>query len=84
VTGQERIIVTVRPDGTVDAETRGMLGERCLDAVALLEDFLDAQATRSNFTTDRYRTAVTENNTSDQTLTQRLDDHGPNDAGSTP
>lgn len=58
MTGRRRIVVTVSPDGTVSAETLGILGEECLDYVALLEDLLDARTVESAYTADRHRTAV--------------------------
>jgi len=53
-----RIVVTVHPDGTVTAVTHDILGERCLDYVAILEDLLAAETTQSEFTADRHRTQV--------------------------
>ena len=46
----KQLIVQVRPDGTVHAETIGMYGEECLDYIAVLENMLDAEATESSFT----------------------------------
>jgi hypothetical protein len=46
----KQLIVQVRPDGTVSAETLGMHGEECLDYIAVLENMLDAQTTESSFT----------------------------------
>lgn len=53
-----RIVVTVRPDGTLTAVTHDILGERCLDYVAILEDLLAAETTHSEFTADRHRAQV--------------------------
>jgi hypothetical protein len=55
---QRQIVVTVGPDGTVRAETRGILGERCLDYVAVLEDLIDGHATQSSYTADWNRQVV--------------------------
>lgn len=46
----KQLIVQVRPDGTVHAETVGMYGAECLDYIAVLENLLDAEATASSFT----------------------------------
>jgi hypothetical protein len=54
-----RIVVTVRDDGTVSAETVGVLGEGCLDYVAILEDLLAARAVESAYTADWHRTEAT-------------------------
>ncbi|WP_405113097.1 DUF2997 domain-containing protein [Micromonospora sp. NBC_01405] len=58
MTGQPRVVVTVNPDGSVSAETQGLLGESCLDYVAVLEDLLDARTVRSAYTADRDRVAA--------------------------
>ncbi|MCI4064542.1 DUF2997 domain-containing protein [Micromonospora sp. R77] len=54
-----RVEVTVHPDGSVTAQTHDVLGERCLDYVAVLEDLLAARAVDSAYTADLTRTAVT-------------------------
>ncbi|GAA4251236.1 DUF2997 domain-containing protein [Dactylosporangium darangshiense] len=48
----KRIVVTVAADGTVNAETLGITGSKCLDYVALLEDLLAAQTVHSQYTAD--------------------------------
>ncbi|WP_446212948.1 DUF2997 domain-containing protein [Micromonospora sp. IBSANI012] len=53
-----QIVVTVHPDGSVSAETHGVLGERCLDYVAVLEDLLAARAVDSTYTADLHRASV--------------------------
>jgi hypothetical protein len=52
VLGERRIVVTVAPDGTVNAETRGVVGEECLDYIAVLEELLDARVVESAYTAD--------------------------------
>ncbi|TFD34150.1 DUF2997 domain-containing protein [Cryobacterium cryoconiti] len=46
----KQLIVQVRPDGSVHAETLGMHGNECLDYIAVLENMLDAETTASSFT----------------------------------
>ncbi|MGC4805141.1 DUF2997 domain-containing protein [Micromonospora sp. DT233] len=58
MTGRPRVVVTVNPDGTVSAETQGVLGEGCLDYVAVLEELLGARTVRSAYTADRDRVAT--------------------------
>lgn len=48
----KQLVVKLRPDGTVDAETFGMYGAECLDHIEALEALLDAQTTSSSFTAD--------------------------------
>jgi hypothetical protein len=52
---RRRIVVTVDPDGTVRAQTQGVLGEKCLDYVAVLEDLIDGRTTESAYTEDLHR-----------------------------
>lgn len=50
----QRIIVTLGRDGRVRAETRGIHGPKCLDAIPLLEDLLDAESIDSSLIADYY------------------------------
>lgn len=56
---EQYIEVTVGPDGSVTAETRNLLGSRCLDYIAVLENLLDAETTSSAYTADYHRSAIT-------------------------
>jgi hypothetical protein len=51
-----RIVVTVTGDGQVTAETVDILGDRCLDYIAVLEELIGGQVTSSAFTADYHRT----------------------------
>ena len=55
----ERIVVRVDSDGQIHAEAIGMKGQKCLDAITLLEDLLEAQTTSSAFTQEYYETTTT-------------------------
>lgn len=57
MTATPRIVVTVNPDGTVSAETLDVLGDRCLDYIAVLEDLIGGQVSTSAFTDDYTRQA---------------------------
>jgi hypothetical protein len=56
----QRIIVDVSAAGIVSARTEGVLGERCLDYISVLEDMLEAETVQSAFTADYTRTRVDE------------------------
>ena len=56
----KQLIVQVRPDGTVHAETIGMYGNECLDYIAVLENLLDAETTESSFTEAHSQVAAEE------------------------
>ena len=59
----KQIVLTVAADGSVRAETRGIVGPSCLDQIALLEDLLDAHTETSEFTQDYYRATAGEHDT---------------------
>lgn len=48
----KQLIVNLRPDGAVAAETIGMTGDECLSYISALEDLLDATTTSSSYTAD--------------------------------
>ena len=53
----KKLVVRLRPDGSVAAETFGMTGAECLDYIEQLEALLDAETTSSQFTEDYTRVA---------------------------
>lgn len=55
---QKQLVVQVRRDGSVFAETIGMQGPECLDYIAVLEDLLEADTVESSFTEDYHRSAL--------------------------
>ena len=61
----KQLIVQVRPDGTVHAETLGMYGNECLDYIAVLENMLEAETSASSFT-DAYAQVAAEQETTAQ------------------
>ena len=67
----EQIVVRVDPEGQIHAETIGMKGPKCLDAIALLEDLLEAEATTSAFTQEYYEATNTRTYEVDDDLRQQ-------------
>lgn len=65
----KQLVVRLRPDGTVDAETLGMTGDECLSYIAALEDLLDATTVQSSFTADYAAAPV--HNESEHRVTER-------------
>jgi hypothetical protein len=53
----ERVTVKIRRDGTVEAQTLGIKGPRCLDYIAVLSDLVAAEAVDSHFTAEYYEQA---------------------------
>jgi hypothetical protein len=68
---RRQIIVKVAPDGTVHAETKGIKGPKCLDAIQLLEDILEAQAISSDFTYEYSEAEASSTAETNDVLTQR-------------
>lgn len=54
----ERLVISLGADGRVQAHTEGIVGSRCLHAVPLLEDLLDAVAIDSSYTSDFHQTTT--------------------------
>lgn len=54
----KRLVVQLRADGSVAAETFGMYGDDCLPYINALEDLLDATTVSSSFTDDYSRVAA--------------------------
>lgn len=54
----EQIIVRIASDGSIQAETMGIKGPKCLDSIEVLEDLLEAQTTSSSFTPEYNETRV--------------------------
>ncbi|WP_299444938.1 DUF2997 domain-containing protein [uncultured Phycicoccus sp.] len=67
----EQIIVRIRPDGTIQAETKGIKGPKCLASLDLLEQLLDAEVESSAFTDEYTQTEAASKNEIDDELSQR-------------
>lgn len=68
---REQIVVTVGPDGTITAETKGIKGTDCLDYIQVLENLLDAKTNSSAFTDEYHQTASTRHDEVSNDLHQR-------------
>lgn len=49
-----QLIIRLRVDGTVQAETKHIHGDACVPFAAILEDLCDAEAIDSDYTSDYY------------------------------
>jgi hypothetical protein len=52
----EKIQVRIFPDGRIEAETKGVKGEKCTDYITILEKLLNAQAVKAEYTKEFYET----------------------------
>lgn len=53
-------MLTVAADGTVRAETKGVVGPSCLDQIAVLEDLLEATTVTNDSSRLPHRTTVSD------------------------
>ncbi len=58
----KQLVVRLRADGTVDAETFGMQGPECLDYIEALEALLEAETVSSSFTEEYTAVAASTRN----------------------
>lgn len=52
----EKIQVRIFPDGSIQAETKGIKGEKCTDVIPILERLLNAEAVKAEYTAEFYET----------------------------
>lgn len=55
MTDRMQIVVHIASDGIVNAETKNILGAKCLDYISLLEKILAADTVSSEYTKDYER-----------------------------
>ena len=53
---RKQMLVRLYPDGRIEAETKGVKGQSCLQYMALLEQMMQARVTDSEFTKEFYET----------------------------
>ncbi|ANV74510.1 MULTISPECIES: DUF2997 domain-containing protein [Bacillus] len=53
---EKRVKIRILPDGTVQAETKGIKGEKCTDYILILEELLQAEAIEAQYTEEFYET----------------------------
>jgi hypothetical protein len=50
----EKVVVRIFPDGRIQAETKGIKGEKCTDLIPILEELLHADAIKAEYTEEFY------------------------------
>lgn len=56
----ELILLTIRTDGSIEAETKGIKGDKCLLSISALEDMLDAITVDSKYTQEFYEATTSQ------------------------
>jgi hypothetical protein len=63
----ELVLLTVNLDGSIQAETKNILGPKCLATISQLEELLDAETMQSEYTKDFFDMGSQETNPQEQT-----------------
>ena len=63
----ELVLLTVNIDGSIQAETKNIVGPKCLATISQLEDLLEAETMQSQYTKDFYDTGLQASNPQEQT-----------------
>ena len=53
--GKKYIEIRLNPDGSIQAETHGIKGRKCLDYMEIISEMLKAQVVDSDFTEEYYQ-----------------------------
>lgn len=50
----QKLLIRIFADGRVEAETKGIKGEKCTDMIPILEELLQAEAVDAQYTKEFY------------------------------
>ena len=50
----KKLIIKIRKDGTVEAETKGIKGKKCEDYIKIIEELTDSKVINKEFTREYY------------------------------
>jgi hypothetical protein len=50
----KKLIIKINPDGSVNAETKGIKGEKCLDYIEIVKKLVNGEVYDSHFTEEYY------------------------------
>ncbi|MCK9224632.1 MAG: DUF2997 domain-containing protein [Candidatus Muirbacterium halophilum] len=57
----KKLIIKILPDGRIEANTSGIKGKECLSYIKILEELLDAETYKSEFTEEYYEKNIVNN-----------------------
>lgn len=49
-----KLIITIKKDGTIDAQTKGIKGKKCEDYVKIIEELTDSKVVNKEYTYEYY------------------------------
>ena len=67
---KKQLQIRIYPDGKIDAKTLGIIGEKCIDHIKIIEQLLNARVVESALTEEYYQTEIPE---SSEIVTQEAD-----------
>lgn len=50
----KKLIIKIRKDGTIEAETKGIKGKKCEDYIKVIEELTDSKVINKEFTNEYY------------------------------
>ena len=50
----KKLIIKIRKDGTIEAETKGIKGKKCEDYIKVIEELTDSKVINKEFTQEYY------------------------------
>lgn len=50
----KKLIIKIKKDGTVEAETKGIKGKKCEDYIKVIEELTDSKAINVEYTSEYY------------------------------
>jgi hypothetical protein len=71
----KQIIIRINPDGTVQAETKGIQGPSCTQHIELIESLLNAETVESAYTKEYYQEEVNPASLSETIQTASVNTH---------
>lgn len=52
----QKVQIRILKDGTIEAVTNGIKGDKCVNYISILENLLEAETTHSSYTSEYYET----------------------------
>ncbi len=67
----KQLIIKIRKDGTIEAQTKGIKGKKCEDYIKLIEELTDSKVVDKQYTSEYYETEEELVNSQKDTITNQ-------------
>lgn len=67
----KQLIIKIRKDGTIEAQTKGIKGKKCEDYIKLIEELTDSKVIDKQYTSEYYETEEELVNSQKDTITNQ-------------